>query len=60
MFDPPHIWVCDATSQPVPPPLFTPLHLLVVTSHCITLSGTLAFSPPLITPPPLVAPLLFG
>ncbi len=49
-----------SASQPAPPPLFTPLHLLVVVSRCVTLSGALAFPPPLITPPPLVAPLLFG
>jgi hypothetical protein len=47
-------------SQPAPPPLFMPLHLLVVASHCVTLSGALAFPPPLIMPLPLVAPLLFG
>jgi hypothetical protein len=49
-----------STSQPAPPPLFTPLHLLVVASHPVTFSGTLAFPPPLIMPPPLVAPLSFG
>jgi hypothetical protein len=49
-----------SASQPAPPPLFTPLQSLVVASHCVTLSGTLAFPPPLIKPPPLVAPLLFG
>jgi hypothetical protein len=49
-----------SASQPVPPPLFTPLHLLVVTLHCVTLSGALAFPPPFITLPPLAAPLLFG
>ena len=31
-----------------------------VASRRITLSGALAFPPPLITPPPLVAPLSFG
>jgi hypothetical protein len=49
-----------SASQPVPPPLFMPLHLLVVALRCVTLSGTLAFPPPLITPLPLVAPLSFG
>ncbi len=49
-----------SASQPVPPPLFTPLHLLVVALLCVTLSGALAFPPPLIMPLPLVAPLLFG
>jgi hypothetical protein len=36
-----------STSQPAPPPLFTPPHLLVVALHCITLSGALASPPPL-------------
>ncbi len=49
-----------SASQPAPPPLFTPLHSLVVASRRVTLSGALASPPPLITPPPLVAPLLFG
>jgi hypothetical protein len=49
-----------SASQPVPPPLVTPLHLLVVTSPRITLSGALTFPLPLITPPPLVVPLLFS
>jgi hypothetical protein len=49
-----------STSQLAPPPLFTPLRLLVVASDYITLSGALASPPPLIIPPPLVAPLLFG
>ncbi len=49
-----------SASQPAPPPLFTPLHSLVVALRCATLSGGLAFPPPLIMPPPLVAPLLFG
>jgi hypothetical protein len=49
-----------SASQPEPPPLFTPLHSLVVALSCITLSGALAFPPPLITPPPLVVPLSFG
>jgi hypothetical protein len=49
-----------SASQPAPPPLFMPLHSLVVASHRVTLSGALAFLPPLITPPPLVAPISFG
>ncbi len=49
-----------SASQSAPPPLFTPLHSLVVALHCVTLSGPLAFPPPLIMPPPLVASLLFG
>jgi hypothetical protein len=50
-----------STSQPAPLTLFTPCpHLLVVALCCITLSVALAFPPPFITPPPLVAPLLFG
>ncbi len=49
-----------SASQPAPPPLFTPLHSLVFVSRRVTLSGALAFFSPLIMPPPLVAPLLFG
>jgi hypothetical protein len=49
-----------STSQLAPLPLFMPLHLLVVALCCVTLSGTLAFPPPLIMPLPIIAPLLFG
>jgi hypothetical protein len=52
-------WPVSA-SQPAPPPLFMPLHSLVAASRRVTLSGALAFPPPLITPPPLVAALSFG
>ncbi len=45
--------------QPAPPPLFTPLHSLVIASRRVTLTGALAFPPPLITPTPHVAPLSF-
>jgi hypothetical protein len=53
-------WWPPSASQPVPLPLFTPLHLLVVALRSVTLSGTLAFPPPLITPSPLVTPLSFS
>jgi hypothetical protein len=49
-----------SASQLAPLLLFMPLHSLVVASHHVTLSGALAFPPPLIMPLPLVAPLLFG
>ncbi len=49
-----------SASQPAPLPLFTPLHLLVVTLRCITLSGALAFPPPLSMPLSLNVPLSFG
>ncbi len=35
-----------SASQLAPSPLFMPLHLLVVASHCITLSVALAIPPP--------------